>query len=313
MMFSRLAGAVIAVCVFTVACVQVPNEELQAYTETAAEARMAGDLLLDEVAPLVEADGAAPAESCEVDAQLGFRTCFAPAIALGPEAARRDEAPEIRLRRLALAMIADYNQMLVDLAAGVPTERRRATFDSLSKSAAGIAALAPGGQGAAFAITGFGAPIGDVLERVGRIADSNLAARSVLEARPDLQKLIGVLINDSEILYGYYLEPFEGDIERLLPLRRKAQLTNDDAALAAVEAELSEIAEPMRAFETVLTAYVLMLQGQSESLEALATAIIAPTASPEVALATLVRQATEARAIGAGFLSEIRALRAASN
>ncbi len=66
----------------------------------------------------------------------------------------------------------------------------------------------------------------------------------------------------------------------------------------------------MRPFEEALIRYVQMLDRQSEALDKLAAAIEAPTSSPELAIATLVRQATEAKAISEAFMLSIRALRA---
>lgn len=306
----RLPFALIAVSSLVAGCAQIPTEDLRTYADTSSTAQEAGNLLYDEVAPLFDGGGG-PVATCDILASAGFRECFDPSLALGPEAARRNEPAEVRLRRLALGMIADYNDMLIELASGLPTERRRATFDSLVGSVNAGAALIPGQGVAAAGLLSAAAPvIGDLATRVGKIRDSNLAANSVLEARGAITGVIDALIDDSRTLYAVYFSPIQQPAGLALADLSIAQDEDNAAEIARQTALLEGYADRMRPFEEALIRYVQMLDRQKQALNHLAKAIQAPTSSPELALATLVRQATEAKAISEAFMLSIRSLRA---
>ncbi|MEM6677982.1 MAG: hypothetical protein AAF675_08925 [Pseudomonadota bacterium] len=121
-----------------VGCAQIPPKELSLYAESYETARVAGDLLLDELAPVIDGERA----DCDIDPATGFRPCFDLAVALGPTYLRRNEPVDLRIRRTALSTIAAYNQLLVDLAEGRSAAILGARLEEFGDLAGAFTALA---------------------------------------------------------------------------------------------------------------------------------------------------------------------------
>lgn len=301
--FTRL----FAICALSVAgCAELPAQDLDAYAGAFREARLAGDLLLDEVAPLFPSDDAAA--DCAFDSGLGYRPCFDSALALGPEAARRGEPIDIRVRRAALALIGGYNELLVDLGRGRSAEDLDSRLVAVESAAGAVLAFAPGGAGvlAGVPLAGFRS----LVTRVETIRAGNAAASSVTEAEEDIRALIRFMIEDASALYALYIAPIDQEIGVLKIMAADARDDRDVDAATRIVAERAALADRAIGFEATLIAYVRLLDHADRSLGDLVAAIEAPRAGTTAATADFARQATEARLMAEQFLLNVRAIRA---
>lgn len=300
-------------------CARIPAQELTAYTEAFDKAETAGGLMLDEVAPLVPRRGpaAAPRESCAVDPARGFRPCFSVDEALGRTPAR-DDPPDIALRRVALGLVADYNRLVADLAAGASAEALRVRIDRLAGLATAAAALAPSAGPAVAAGVGLAAgPFAALAETLEAARAENAAARSLLSAEPEIREIMALLRDDAPALYEIYIADVVADRGDLKIALTEARINGDAAEIARLTAALEALDDPASAanralrFEEALTGYVRLLDRADAALAALAAAIRAPAADPVGGATDFVRLAVELRILADDFLEAARALRAA--
>ncbi|MEX2518545.1 MAG: hypothetical protein WD969_04345 [Paracoccaceae bacterium] len=297
----------LALCALAVAgCAELPARDLDAYADSFTEARLAGDLLLDEVAPLFPSDAAIA--DCAVDPGLGYRPCFDAALALGDDAARRGEPSDIRVRRAALALIGGYNELLVDLGRGRSAEELDARLGSVESVAGAVLAFAPGGAGVLAGVPLAG--LRSLLTKVETIRAGDAAASSVTEAEDDIRALIRFMIADTSALYAVYVAPIDTEIGVLKILAEDARDDRDVAEAMRLAERRAALADRALAFEAALIAYVRLLDRTDRSLGDLAAAIRTPRAGSAPAAADFARQATEARLMAEQFLSNVRAMRA---
>ena len=285
------------------ACTRLPEAELRAYAASYQQAAAAGNRLLDEVAPVV-ATGPAEASSCPVN-ERGYRPCFDPALALAGMNGGSAESPDIQLRRLSLALIAGYTQLLVDIADGKPGQELSSRIDEMSATAALLASLVNGPVVSDAAV----AVVSGLAARFRNIGASSDAAESVLAARGDIVALIDWMIGDSATLYQLFVVPAETRLGNLL-LDRGAARFESPAAVAAVDTQIAAESDRIVVFEASMTTYVRLLQHAKIGIHRLADAVERPEATTDERLASLLRQAAEVRIEAERLLALLRELRA---
>lgn len=247
--FRNLMALVIAP-VLVAACSSVPQEQVQLYTQAFAEAEAAGNLVYDQISPIVArqpatnalADAAivAPAAGpgtgsnqagsltenqaekanpCAGDSgPQPFDPCFDPdTITAG---AVPGEPAEVKARRRAMATIALYNDLLIRLNSGATGEELGAEVRSLSSNLGGLLQFV---NAAAGPIAGLA---GDTLARLAELQESVRAdrelRRALVEGEPVIQELIAALINETPTLYEIKLGATQ---EELIPLRTQINET----------------------------------------------------------------------------------------
>ena len=312
------------------ACARIPAQELTLYSETFVQARTAGDLLLDEVSPIIAAaeakerakDGeevgaAEAAKACEVDEASGYRPCFKVSFALGEEDDRIGDPVAVKVQRSALQLIAAYNQLVARLAAGESAAALSAKFEEIKALGDGVSGLAPVALPEVELVKAALGIVQNVAENVETARANAAAASSVLQSRGEIKTLIRHLIDLTPTLYEFYAsEIFRAQTAAQADLNR-ARFTKDKAKRAeeeaAAEKAYADAADRARRLEAALVSYVRLLDRSAKSLDALATAIEAPTATPIDAASTFIRQATEARIFSERVLGDIRALRASGS
>jgi hypothetical protein len=295
---------------------RVPAEALTQYAASYETARQAGDLLLDEIGPLLQPPADA-AQTCAVDPRRGYRPCFTVDLALDSEGAgRADEPPDIRLRRAALTIVADYNALLVALAQGDSAA-------ALDARIGGVIALAQ--RAAELAPTTAALPLGLAAEPFRRLAVSleaaraqDAAARAILEAEPDIRAMIRALRDDAPALYAVYVAQFEGEVGDLKIAQTRAELVGDAETAAALQARIDALtdtgaaANRARRMEAALTDYVRFLNHSDAALAELTARLRAPATDPFAGADALIATAVEGRLLAQNFLSDVQALRALS-
>lgn len=299
------------------ACAQTPVAELDAYSQAYAQARIAGDLLLDEVSAIEDVQKATdtePSETCEIDANTGYRNCFTVALALGSEATRRNEVIDIKVRRLALAQIAAYNQLLGDLAQGRSASALNDRIDSLQSLTGSVVGFAGsvstlGGLTAASKFVDLARPL---IAKIETMRANNAAARSILAAEQDIRNLVRLLIDDTPTMYDLFVQDYREKVQLAkieLSLAKTAEDRERFTSLVANLTDPQSSENAARAFEKALVAYVKLLDSSDKALFALAKAIREPMEDPIAAASLFASQATEMRMLSDEFLSRIRVLR----
>jgi len=232
------------------ACSSVPEEQVQLYTQAFTEAEAAGNLVYDQISPIVARQ---PATNTPADAlivapaggpgtgsnQVGsltenqaekanpcagdlgpqpFEACFDPDTITG--GAVPGEPAEVKARRRAMATIALYNDLLVRLNSGATGEELGTEVHSLSSNLGGLLQFV---NAAAGPIAGLA---GDTLARLAELqermrADRELR-RALVEGEPVIQELIAALINETPTLYEIKLGAAQ---EELIPLRTQINET----------------------------------------------------------------------------------------
>jgi hypothetical protein len=283
---------------FVSGCASPPVEHVRLYADTAAQARSAGNLVLDRIAPIVAAGPAgssAPAEGaqdCGPDA-AGMPRCFDQRLVAGGGTARADP-PSVAVHRLALDLVMAYAVLLSDLAEG--------------KSAAEIQAqvgVAADVAGSLLALTGVGAPVAAALPLLKPQLQA-LAGR--LEAARAGQILRQALVADRETI-KVLLRALEEETPRIYEIyRTKRQLDLLAAARARDRAAVDAVVEDTRRFHAALEAYVRLLRATAAALDTLARAASeAARPSPQAVQAAL-RQAIDARAEAQALWNTVRQL-----
>lgn len=299
-----------------VSCAVLPVAELTTYSEAYASAKTAGDLILDEVAAVFpQSDDPKAGPRCDVNPATGFRPCFSVAQALGDGRGGPAEPVDIRVRRLALEVIAAYNQMLVDVAEGRSAKVVNSRIDALSEFAAALTGLAPGVTSTVAAIP-FDA-VKSIVTRLENARATNAAARSVVEAAPDVRRLLRFMINDTPALYRLYVVQYEGQLGQALIDLKRAQLRGNTAEADRLQQVVNNLRDPSgsankaRAFEQALTTYVKVLDQTDKAIVELVEAITLSDLSPVERATGFVKRATETRLLIEELEADIRNLRSA--
>jgi hypothetical protein len=300
--------------IFAASCAVLPEAELVAYSDSFASAKTAGDLILDEVSnviPKEQANQAGP--NCDVNPATGYRPCFKVSLALGADGSGAQESPDIRVRRLALAMIATYNQMLVDIAEGRSAKVINGRIDKVSALATSVVGLVPG---SASLVAGLPVEaIKGIVTKFETIRSSAAGARSVVEAETDIRRLLQFMINDTPALYGLYITQYEGQLTVAKSALRRAQISNNASEIARLSQLVNNLqsrsasANKARAFEQALTTYVKVLDQTDKAIVELVQAITLSELNPVDRATVFVRRATETRILVEQLESDLRKLR----
>ena len=290
----RTFSMVLAVLLAT-ACTPPPSGHVRLYADTAQQARTAGGVVLDRLAPIVAThDSAQPlSPDCGPEGQSGIPRCLDLRGITGNGASRFDP-PSVAVQRTALDLVAAYAGILADLAQGKSTAELRAGI--------GMAATL---TGSLIALTGVGAPVGAALAVLtpqlqalaGRLETQragHVVSQSLIADREIIQAVLRALEDLTPQMYDIY--------------KAKRQL----GRLAALEAHdrgaANAAVDDIKRFHAALEAYVRLLRATSATLDTLAKdAQQSARPSPQAVQAAL-QQATDARAQAQLLLNTVRQL-----
>jgi|GEM_PF-2705877 len=288
-------------------CAGVPVETLRTYSDAFLQARDAGDLLYDEISPIVSGKTVSK-QTCGTSA-LGYPQCFNPRTALGTSNTRRNEDPSIKARRDALATVALYNSMLVDLAEGKSAEAFTARIDTLASLAGAVAALGviPSGGLSALIVPG-AAYASQMASRFETARANGLVRQSILDSKGDIQELLAALADDTPQIYRVFLAAREKDLVAINFDRNAARLAKNEAAQARAQKRYQATLDSITQFHEALTAYVQLLDRTSQALDSLVAAA-AQEPGTAASLTLLAREAADIRAKSEAFWETIRDVR----
>ena len=297
---------------FVSACSVLPQAELTAFSDSVVATRQAGDLILDEVSAAIPFDGVERDTSCEPNAQ-GYRPCFRVDFALGDTTTRAGEHPDIQVRRLALAVLVTYTEMLVDISAGRPAkviEQRGAELGALTTAVSTLVA----GSGVSLASLPI-AGVTEIATRLVELSSQAAGARSVLEAEEDIRTLVRLLINDTPPMYRIYVLQFEGNVKDVVNELLIARIDGKTEEAERLQRKLDALRSPTGnaakalLFEESLIKYVKLLDQTDKSVVALRSAITLEDLNPLVRSTEFVKRATESRILLEGVIADLRELR----
>lgn len=305
------------ICVFIAvfflsACAVLPKNELVAYADSVANTKAAGDLILDEVSAVLVTDSEPKARSCARNAQ-GYRPCFRVEFALGEEGVRVNEHPDIQVRRLALAVLETYSEILLDVSAGRPASVIAQRGKELGALNTAVTALFAG-TGVVLAELPI-AGVTNIAERLVTAATQNAASRSVLKLEPDIRSLIGLMIDDTPALYAVYVSQFVGSVRQTSIALNRARLDGKTEQQARLQRKLDALRSPQGnaakaiLFENALTDYVKLLDRSDKTLVSLREAITLETVNSVERSTEFVRRATETRILLESVLTDLKDLR----
>lgn len=302
------ASIALAGALFLAACADVPVETLRTYADAFQQARDAGDLLYDEISPIVSGRTSSSEDSCGISA-LGYPRCFNPRTALGASGTRRNEDPSIKARRDALATVALYNSMLVDLAEGKTADAFTTRIDTLASLAGAVAALGviPSGGLSALIVPG-AAFASQMASRFETARANGLVRQSILDSKGDIQELLAALADDTPQIYKVFLAAREKDLVAINFDRNAARLAKNEAAQARAQKRYQATLDSITQFHEALTAYVQLLDRTSQALNSLVTAA-AQEPGTAASLTLLAREAADIRTTSEAFWETIRDVR----
>lgn len=276
-------------------CVGVPKQELVSYRDAYSEARKAGDLLYDEISSIISARNGAGGAGC-ASAGASFPKCFDPA-EVSPDG-RKNEDPAIRARRLALALMEEYNVLLLDLAEGKSQAELKQNISDMARLAndlTGVAGLSSGGLADLFSASLVGA-FADFAVKLEGLRANAAVRQAIINDRGTISELFDALISDTPKMYEIYKKHQIGVWN--------ASTEVHGFGSAQAKRELDRIA----AFHTALSAYVNMLEATRKS-----HSLLAESASSQVNsiddIRSFVAGAIEIRQSAAGFWNKIRDVR----
>ncbi len=293
----RLNLAVMScLCLFLVACAQVPEAPLRGYADAFGAAKDAGDQLyrtLDaNISEAAAVNGAADAPPvCAPDGNV-TPTCFDPASFLPPE--QRPLRPEIEARLIVFETVGAYNEALIALASGATGEALGRRLDRLT-GVLNKAARLGGVSGLAGLAPILAEPVLAAFKGLAQkleTARANVAARQSIAAEADtIRTAIDSLTNDTVKVYEVYLT------SRGIIATRGGFPTDEEAK--------AENARNIQ-FYNALGAYVVLLFQVGQSQDALLAALTEGV-SPADQLEAALDQALEIRAAGVDFRKAIEA------
>lgn len=239
-------------------CTSIPVADLNTYDQAFTQARLAGDLLLDQISPIIaeQTTGAANA-GCPLDA-LGVHSCFDPLGVLTK--GQSDDPRSILIRRAALQTVADYNGVLLALADGRFTTGGTAQINDIIASSQMLLKLTsvavPGLPGLlGTAATG---ALGGLVTSLQNIRSAVEVRQAIIAGAPVIQSILGALARETSDLYAIYL-------------KAKTREIANAATAGSAERKKKAIGE-VNAFYDSLAAYVVVLNATSEALNTLANA-----------------------------------------
>ncbi len=292
-------------------CASVPIEKIQTYTLAYEQVRLGGDLVYDQIAPVVKKGAESTAGSSEdcTTTENGYPDCFDPALALSTSGTRTNEDISIRARRVALAAVTQYNMVLLDLANGKTAAEARQRIEQLTefiKVFSSIGAVA--NPGVAALVTSGAQIAGPLAERLERARANATIRKSLIESKGDIQGLYQLLIDDTSKIYRIYVSSKEMAISEFDDLSNRARINRKPEQQAAYEKEIAGIQAQIRTFHASLGAYVNVLHKCSASLDDLVQTASNQTFSIREAT-EIARETGELSAKAEAFLNLIRAVR----
>lgn len=289
--FALVFAAFLASLIGLSACTSVPIDDLNTYSKAFIQARLAGDLLLDKVSPIIAAkSGSSPDAGCAVNA-LGYHNCFDP---LGVLTKGQSNDPRsILVRRAALQTIADYNSALLAIADAQFTVGGTTQINDLVESGKMLLKLS---SVAVPVLPGLlsdasGAALSGLVSAIQGARSAYEVRNAIIAGAPIVQHLLAELAADTPKLYDIYATA------------KNKELGN---ALAASngDAEKKIVAE-IEAFYNSLAAYVDLLNTTSVALDTLATAASRPLGPADAR--AIIASATEIKAKADAFWKAARA------
>jgi hypothetical protein len=251
--YMGIFGAISIAARLVAACSSVPQEQVQLYTQAFAEAEAAGNLVYDQISPIVARQPAtnAPADAAIVAPAAGpgtgsnqagslteyqaekadpcagdlgpqpFEPCFDPdTVTAG---AVPGEPAEVKARRRAMATIALYNNLLLRLNSGATSNELGGEVRQLSSNLGGVLQFV---NAAAGPIAGLA---GDTLARLAELQERVRADRelrtALVQGEPVIQELITALIHETPTLYAIKLGATQ---KELIPFRTQINETRTE-------------------------------------------------------------------------------------
>ncbi len=310
-MWQAMLPAVVVCLAILAGCAGVPIEALRAYSEAFQQAKDAGDLLLDEISPIISSKGTTARQNCGTS-PLGYPQCFDPAVALSEEGRRVNEDPSIVARRDALAAVVRYNSMLVDLAEGKPATDFGNRVDELIKLVNAVATLGVVPSGGLSTLIPPSATFAkDMYSRLSAARANAVVRDAILNSKPDVQELLLALMEDTPRIYKVFLAARERDLIVANHEANAARLNKDSTTRAAALKRVNAIRQSISDFHKSLTAYTQLLNQTSEALD---TLVIAASQQPGTveSLTLIAAEAAEIRRKSEEFWARIRDVRSAA-
>ncbi len=236
-------------------CTAIPTEDLRNYDQAFQQAKLAGDLVLDKVAPII-AKRQGTGAGCPVTT-TGYHSCFD---ALGILSDGRSNDPRsILIRRAALQTIADYNTVLVAVADGRFRFGSTAQINDLLASAQTLVQLtsvAVPGVPSLFSGAAMSALSG-LINQLQTIRSAVELRRALIAGAPTIQKMLVALASDTPTLYDIYLTA------------KKIEITA--AAVKGLHDLQAKAVAEVNAYYNSLQQYVTVLNATSTALNTLTT------------------------------------------
>lgn len=293
------------------ACVGTPVESLKVYATAFQQARNAGDLLLDEISPIVSSVAGSASSNCG-RSPLGYPLCFEPALALVPLGSRTNEDASVKARRDALLAVSVYNSMLVDLAEGKSVAAVEARIDEFSGLANALSVVG-GVAGAGLpALIGPGTVfVKDFARRFDTARANGAVRQAILGSKDDIKQLLAALAADTPNMYQVFLKARERDLVAINHDRNSARLSGNAEGQSRAGQRYDATLASIGKFHESLGSYVQLLDRTSNALDSLVAAANETTGTVSSATA-LIREAAEIQAKADEFWNKIREVRAAA-
>jgi len=309
----RVIGALF-LTVWVAGCVVLPAQELTTFSDSLNGAKTAGDLILDEVAHAFPDSERSDKQlkSCAAN-KYGYRPCFRVDLALGSDSARASEPVDIKVRRLALEVIAAYAQMLADVAEGRSVKIVTARIDQLAELTTAVIGLVP--QATYLAGDLPIAAIKGIVTKLETARSQSVAARSIVVVEKDIRSLIQLMINDTPALYALYVAQFRGSVKDTAVALARARVDGNADEVKRLAQKLENLRNPQgtankpKVFEDALTKYVKLLDRTNKSIKALVEAITLSNLSPIERGTEFIRRATETRILIESLEKDLKLLR----
>lgn len=291
------------------ACASIPVDTVRSYADSFEQARKAGDLLLDEISPIVS--GGERSDSC-APSPLGFPQCFDPRVALGDGSIRENEDMSIRARRDALEAVTIYNKLLVELVEGRTVEGSDARIDQLAGLAKKLGELGVVTTSRLSALVVPGAAfLKDLADRLDSARASEAVRNAIIESEADIRELLVLMTGDTPIMFAIFRDARQIDLVRHESDKKRAELSGKEKEAKAAAERIAATVEAIRKFHESLTAYVQLLDQTSQALVVLVEAAEAGP-DPVETVALVLQQAQAIREKSDEFWKKIREVRAAA-
>lgn len=205
MRFRSCVAGLLCLFILSACTSTVPLEDLKNFREAFVEAQKAGDLIYDEVAPILAASATKSPESCGVD-RAGTPNCFDPDQVVSPLGSRNEDR-DIRVRRVALAFLSEYSLTLVELADGKSSEALTGSIQQTAALANALITLAGAAAPAGLPALVTGPVLASFTQFAVRLNNVRAAAEVrnlIVSNEATVGKLIDLLIEDTAPLYAIY-------------------------------------------------------------------------------------------------------------